>query len=922
MPPATKHPLPLVGRYISLQMFLFLMLSVGMCSGLNPVSAQSGDDLWGAPVNLSESGAASQPVILPQPERGFRVFWWDQFDGVTMVEGTLQAWSDPVVTPIQVVNRLERPTADGRVVELVPIAAMPTIYGDLTGRAHAFWLGEVDEETGATPLMLARLESSSTRWTTPRELTETAVGIDVTADVSDTLHLVYIRALSSSLSPSGFYYLKSADGGVTWSQSVQVHASRYYRLLSSEDAYLDVEVVSPETVTVTWNDPHSEVSFVTQSVDGGATWRDPVSLGSSQGKAQYGRLVVTAGEASPGVHVLWQDTSLGVGCALYQAAVADLYVNQDAASRVLDELAACSSPRNTHFAQIDRDQTLMLSSSEGSGLTLVVWNGTQWSEPRSVSVNFEEPNGERSVALVDLYPVLVSTPLTDTVDTEEVKPELPLVVVGTDEGHDVWAVSTQMDVLDIVFAPPSPWLEPESLSEGSVTPGLPAAVTDSEGRLHLLWAESERADGGESVLRYARRDNGRWARPTTVLRSPDGGATAPVLVVQGAYLHALWSGGPSGHIWYSRAFLQDAYATSGWRAARLLPELSDLSEALAGSHPDLVSLGGVLHAVFAVPVNEGRGIYYTYSEDEGETWAAAVQVFDAVAAGWATADNPTLAVDYQGGLHVVWERPALSPSEPSEGVVYAWSGDRGETWTEPNVVAEGDFGHSEVMVSAPWQVHLLWQDTSGVGTWWHRWSVGDAEGDLGDQGDWDRWTRPEQIVGLGRVPGPLGLVADGAGRLHLLGWRDLGESQPKLVHTLWSEARWEQQDALSLAFLPSDSGVSASLQPETGQLSVILSGAMPSDDEAVRMGLWYTGRVVSQAETLPVVAVTVQPTPTPTPTPLPGPTMTPTPMLDGGPPPSTGGLTGLPLALLLGGGLAALIVFSVSGVRLLRAERF
>jgi len=892
---------------------------VGQVGGLPEVHAQAAGDLWQVPTNLSQSGAASDLAVIPQPDDGLRVFWWDEFDGVTMMEGAPQAWSEPVATPIILVVQLERPTADGRTTELVPVSAMPALFGDLSGRSHAFWLGEADEETGATPLLSSRLESDSITWSFAREIAETAVGLDLAVDPAGALHLVYVRNQNTDALPSGIYYRQSVDGGANWSAAVPIYTSRYVRLLSPEAVHLDVAAPAPGAITVVWDDPQDQLARVARSEDGGATWLAPIPVDAESDATANGRLLTRVVDDVATLSVVWQDGSLGASCTLKQAAVTGTYTDTLGTPIALDEGLGCPDPASLHFATIGEDRTLMMVGGLEGRLTLAAWDGDEWSASQSLSVYFSDTSDAGLVYLSDVQPLVGSVVLTGT-GTTQPQPADALLVMGLDEKGDVWAAAAELDLFDFVYAPPPIWTDPERLTEDESSPDLPAAVIDEEGRLHLLWSEATAADG-VAVLRYARRENDRWTRATTVLRSPMGGATSPVLAAQGELLHALWSGGARGQIWYSHAFLQDAYAESGWLEPVRLSECCSLPDTAAGGHPDIVGLGGVLHAVFAVPVNEGRGIYYTSSVDEGETWEAVSLVFDAVGEGWAVVDNPKVAVDYSGALHVVWEQPALSPLEPALGAVYARSDDGGESWSEPATLAEGDIQHSEVVVGAPGEVHLLWQDASGVGTWWHRYAVEELGSSDSEQGEWAGWTRPAQVVGLGRVPGPLGVVADGVGHIHLLGWRELDGTQAELVHTIWTGDRWEQQEALPLAFVPDRTGAGAALHPLSGQLSAVLSGALPVDDDQAQNDLWYTRRLVSLTVGQPAVAVTAVPTPTPTPTPVVGPIETPTPVLTDGPPPASGGLSGLPLALLMGGGLASVIVVGAFGVRLVRNRR-
>jgi hypothetical protein len=336
-----------------------------------------------------------------------------------------------------------------------------------------------------------------------------------------------------------------------------------------------------------------------------------------------------------------------------------------------------------------------------------------------------------------------------------------------------------------------------------------------------------------------------------------------------------------------------------------------------------------LHAVYSVSVNEGRGIYYVRSDDDGASWHLPGQVFDAVEAGWSGADTPRLAVDAQGGLHVVWVRVAPSPDPASEGLYYAYSDDDGETWSEPLEAAEGAYAWPRIEVSGSGQVHLLWNESLDGGTW-HRWaaSVSDALAEHGEG-----WTRTERVPGFEGVLGPVGLAADGAGVLHLvgLGKDELGE--PVLLYATWERPaesavggeQWTKREAWQLDAQPSEPGIEVALQPALGYLSAVLRTQVRGGAEQPLLELRYTERTIppvvvpmptaapAATATLPVATPPVSQTMELTPTA--------TPDLMAGPPPAGGNTSGLSLALLLGGGLPLLIVAGVFGMRLLRSRR-
>src|SRR5207249_2225298 len=121
--------------------------------------------------------------------------------------------------------------------------------------------------------------------------------------------------------------------------------------------------------------------------------------------------------------------------------------------------------------------------------------------------------------------------------------------------------------------------------------------------------DSSADTGTTEKLNYVRGDGLNWTVPAAVLTSPNGGkAEKPGMSTgTGGSLHAVWSGGFAGEIYYSHAFIRDAAATSGWSSPQLLP-----APIKAGASPVLaIDATARLHVLYAIPLNESRGIYYT-----------------------------------------------------------------------------------------------------------------------------------------------------------------------------------------------------------------------------------------------------------------------------------------------------------------------
>jgi hypothetical protein len=876
-----------------------------------PLPQPAGDQGGAGPANLSQSGAASSPAVVAEPDGRLRVFWSDEFDGLMVADGILLA--TPVLSGTQELMTTQDSWSEPRTVPLAA-TSMPEILADAAGGIHAFWLQESIQDGSEEgwvqdwPLLYSQLASDTTTWLPSMALAESAASYDVATDASGAFYLAYIRAVDTPSFPAGIYFRRMAEEDGRWTAPVALAQSRYLRLLSREAAHVSLAAAETGELYVTWDDPRTGELQLAYSPDGGQTWEGPDSLDNPEAQPRWGQLLAVPGGE---VLLLWQDVRSGGACNLYQAPAASLLGDAAVpAQRVLEELVAC--PDNADFLALDEGQVLMIAGGGGDSLTVAIWDGEQWSQPSRVGYSFENLETGGQVYLSNLQAALVSLPAP----SPEGGNDPALVAVGTDQDGDVWASSSQLGTLDIVFAPPSPWSVPVSLTDSEGAPELPAMANDAEGRLHVLWGEDTEGPTAGASLLYVRQDQVatasgtemRWTSPTEILASPDGGADQPSLIALGNQLHAVWRGGQDGEVFYSQAFATDAYIASVWtEPQRLAPPGTMVS------WPHIAAdLGGNLHVVYAVPVNEGRGIYYTRSND-GVQWSAPRQVFDAARAGWAMSDYPRVAVDLGGTIHVVWTRADPLGSGLTRAIYYARSVDGGVTWSEALEVAAGASAWPQVTVSVTGEIHLVWTDTGEENACWHQWS---ADGGL-------TWTRPERVPGFESVPGPIGVLADGAGTVSLVGLGQDSGGKPILLYATWDGQRWGEQEVfgLGLAMDSSLPGVSSTLLPSLGHLDVVFRGASTDPDEGAQVRLWYAERAVPAVVATPVPTFTPRPTAMPSPTPVPTTFATPTPGFGTAPPQRPeSSMNGL-LPLLVPGVLAVLIVVGAFGARVLLAQR-
>jgi len=805
--------------------------------------AQGAGDEWGEPVNLSKSGAASDPVVVDGPRGILQAIWWDNFDGLTTSIFNGTAWSDPVIAPIITF------TEDGDAIWIV-WDQKPLIVSDNVGIVYAFWTDQADPfRPGIRRLLSSQLRVGATNWSTPRVQAREVLAFTVARDPNDGLMYAYVRNEQSAQLPAGIYF-NYLSGSST---ATLLYPTRYFRGVAAEDVHMHLMMDDQGVIYFAWDDPRLNKALYTTSSDKGKTWTEPRIIGADgESTARHPRFL-----DGPDAQTLlvWEDSR--ATCALYQQVSLDGGATWTERERILEGLRTC--PQHIDTLRTTEGQVFLVGGSGSSQLVLAAWDGARWSEPKTLSFSFEDPTVQRRVTLDKLRAILVG-------DT--------LGVSGFGQDGEVWFQQAQASALTWAFAAPEPWAAPVNISQGEATPALPAMTVDSEGRVHVLWAEERETPG--AALYYARNegaaDAARWTRPARVLTSANI-ARQPDIVAVGDRLHAVWSGGANGGIFYSRAYVRDAYVSGGWSTALPLS-----NGGATGAAPRIVTdLGGALHVVYAVPLNEGRGLYYTRSDDAGETWSPPQLIVDAAARGWAQVGHPTLAVDAQRTLHVAWVRATLPGAGLPEEILYIRSGDEGKTWSEPVSIATGAADWPQLATTYTGAVHLVWQEVTGARGWYHRWSENNGV-------DWSMRARLRSIEG---IDGPVRVAVDGLGAVHLaaLGYDDA--QQPALLYTVWRNERWTDVELLRMpSGFVAEPGVAVALQPLLGQLSVVFRGDLLNAQGALQTDIFATQREIAAVATLPTPAFTPMPTATPLPAATPLPTATPRPTVNVEPPPA------------------------------------
>lgn len=701
--------------------------------------AQEGSD-WSAPINLSLSGLAADPNLLIDFQGNVHVFWLDDASGYKYSRSTDKGatWSTPVPASLPFYEK----------------GPLPLLLSDPTGAIHIFWIdADANLMYGqTTPANLA----NSDQWQSNRRLASNVLAYDVILDKRNALQLTYIHNASGLANPAGIFYMRTAPGGAGWSNAKNLYVSEYFRSTKFNEAFLRIAASNTEPVQsiyVTWDNRSQKRVFMAASADGGSTWGEAQQVKGPQDTGGLGSpFNLNVAASGQNVLLVWQLGEPGSGkCTLSSQWSEDAGATWGEVTALPGGTTDC--PEVTRFINPAAEDFVLQMTGQSDPI-LLAWDGSYWSDPQTQT---RLP----SITNPLTFDAILLGCRVDLIHEDR------LYVAGCDEsgGGDAWFLSRAIAPVEAWFAPLEAWSAPVQLAGDSAVITGQVSTPDPRGVVHSLWGQSATANDGSPInsIQYARWDGKTWSKPEAVIGGLDSApAQLAVAVHDPDKLYAAWVDGTRGEMLFSWVNLERANLASEWAPMVGLPSPSNLI-----ASPDMVvDASGRIVLVYAVPLNEERGIYVIQSADSGQTWSSPVRVFDAVTARLDRVDEPEIILDGNGRLHVIF-RSLSARSEKSLGLLYSRSLDGGVTWSLPQVLSEGDVRWSELIGHGPDAVHALWQEFDGL--------VFANLSQLSRDGG-VAWSRPYSITGVNNDETPVAASADSTGTIHFVQLLKAGES--------------------------------------------------------------------------------------------------------------------------------------------------
>jgi len=839
-----------------------LLLAVTQLTPMTAAQAQAATNnggVWLNGLNLSRSGTGSQPIVAAGGNAISHVMWWDSFDGIryARLTSTLSGTLDlSATTSIPLVNIFgDRQTYfDNRLRKQVTEIRPPRdlrLLSDKLGTGHVIWENLSDQllyaaSAGNVPTLA---------WTAPTLVEQNASAFDATTDVSNTLHIAYVRlgnnnqpgAAAAGGGQPGLYYRTRVGGAL--SAPIAILPSNYLRAERADNLALSIAANARGSIAVTWFQPSQSQSFYVVSTDSGKTWSQPQAV--SGGAAQLAIRSSVAATPQGDLLLLYRDNS-GKGCAFNQRRSSDGGRTWDAPQIVLTDVTRC--PQRWRFANTDDKLWMIGSSSQAvSPLAtnttnnintnlLVSWDGSAWSPSAEINLRTFDSTSNQSRQLSCLNISLAGN---------------KLLGVGCDPRGDIWSSQVTINLNDLIKAPELVWQRVAPINKAKGAVGDDVALAGQPNNMIGLWTQSDVSGAPPNEVDYSRWNGDEWSQPSKIMNAARGRfEQLSLAAAPDERLHLAWT---NDRVYYSTSFMQDAGVPEGWTKPIAIPSPVEGNRA-----PSLVAdpRGSVVYVAYAVPFNEKRGIYLAQSKDNGATWQPASLIFDAAAAQWESVDQPALQLDPQRNvLHAAWLKTNQNPADPEKALYYAQSSDGGKTWSKPQEMASGDIHQPQIAISGAGQLHLIWAHTRGVFNTGVPYEANSRFSPDGGQ----QWSEAALIPGFGELANAPKFTSDGNGQVFLTAMGENASGESSLIYAQWNGQSWSMAESLGVGQRSTEgNAASVAVLPASGQLVVLMRTFILSDTGNSQFGLLSTSRRVNISKAQPQAQATFTPVPTPT----------------------------------------------------------
>ncbi|MCG2825202.1 MAG: exo-alpha-sialidase [Thermoplasmatales archaeon] len=279
-------------------------------------------------------------------------------------------------------------------------------------------------------------------------------------------------------------------------------------------------------------------------------------------------------------------------------------------------------------------------------------------------------------------------------------PSISTKIIGNAEA-DYVDVSHDANESDIVEDPLVPgWSKDVRLTNTSERSHNPSIALDSKGGIHVAWTD-DLGDGYGIYYSKSTDDGNTWS----ILRRIDKGDASSIAVDNNGTVYVTYfkrEGSGDSDIWYSKSG-DNGYTWSKYKI---------VDTPCISSVPKIVIKGNMTYLVWSDKRDNGEfEVYYKSSSDEGMHWSDDKRVTNTP----NESSMPSFIVDSHN-VHVIYQEAVGNEYE----LCYTNSKDNGDSWLQPQVLAESspDFREPVITADSLGVLHVVWTDNRARATGW------------------------------------------------------------------------------------------------------------------------------------------------------------------------------------------------------------
>lgn len=387
-------------RFLAISILVCWLFLV--CAPGSSVKAQTDEITWDPPINLSNSEPTStDPFLLADPAGVAHLFWAEkagpqegnQADTIMYTSWDGITWTRPV-------DIFFTPEDEGN-----PKATHPRAVLDENGRIHLVWMTEPNAPNNAVKYSSANAweAGSASAWqpsvTLAADLTGQKYSIDIGYNPQQGLHLLYARGTGAASGGRSVAYMRSMDGGETWTEPVDI-----YRISDLKRGASDTRLLlePPNRIYASWTEwddsGNGQAIVFTRSLDNGATWERArpldVTIGLEYERDWNNMALIGDGQ----IVSIWEGGWRAYRGAMYSYDAGVTWTEPiDVFPWLIGDNGSVEFVRDSnnvlHVFLANRVREGNLNRGERAGLWHSVWEGgTRWREPNLASLRGNDEN--------------------------------------------------------------------------------------------------------------------------------------------------------------------------------------------------------------------------------------------------------------------------------------------------------------------------------------------------------------------------------------------------------------------------------------------------------------------------------------------------------------------------------------------------